>query len=82
MTTSCPNCAGTGFCPACKGDGLVMAWYSVSVCQECSGFGRTRSEWCRDCGGSGRQLMYEELVECQECIGEGSCVQCEGEGKR
>lgn len=76
----CPDCAGAGFCPGCKGDGLVMEAFTVDRCAECHGFGRTRSAWCRSCGGSGRYLMYEELVACQECIGDGSCVACEGKG--
>jgi hypothetical protein len=82
--TECPNCAGTGFCPSCKGDGLVMAWYTVDVCRECQGIGQVHAGghrvWCPGCGGSGKQLLYEELVQCLECVGDGSCIQCGGQG--
>ena len=30
----CPDCAGTGFCPVCKGNGLLLAEHVVDVCPE------------------------------------------------
>lgn len=75
---SCLNCAGTGFCPCCKGNGLVMQWVAIDVCSSCQGHGRTGLAWCAACGGLGRTVLSEQLVECEECIGDGSCVACGG----
>jgi hypothetical protein len=76
----CFNCAGTGFCPACSGNGLVIQRHTIDMCSTCQGSGRTGMAWCAGCGGSGRQLLYEELVACDECIGDGSCVCLWGRG--
>jgi len=82
--TDCLECAGTGFCSGCKGDGLVLQAFAIDVCQECRGYGQVRDGerriWCPGCGGSGKHLMYEELVACDDCIGDvASCI-CPQEG--
>jgi hypothetical protein len=75
----CLNCAGTGFCPVCHGNGLALVEQDAEVCTTCQGFGRTGMAWCQGCGGSGRHLM-ERLIGCAECIGDGNCIMCAGEG--
>ena len=81
----CPNCAATGWCPVCKGDGLMLADHVVDVCPECHGYGQVSVKgertWCRSCGGNGRELMYEQLIQCPECIGDGNYILCVGEGR-
>lgn len=84
-TLPCIACEGTGFCTGCRGDGLVLAMFTVNVCATCHGHGSVREgetrRWCPACGGGGRYLMYDELVPCQACIGDGACVRCAGSGR-
>ena len=83
--TPCGACAGSGFCSGCRGDGLVLAAFTVNLCRVCKGDGILRRarprRWCPACDGSGRYLMYNELVPCQDCIGDGACVPCAGSGE-
>ena len=82
--SDCPNCAATGWCPVCKGNGLLLAQHVIDVCPECHGYGQVGAKgectWCRRCGGNGRELMYQQLIQCPECIGDGSCMVCVGKG--
>ncbi len=84
-STTCGECQGTGFCAGCRGDGLVLAAFTVDVCATCMGYGTVREgatrRWCPACGGNGRYLMYDELVPCQACVGDGACVPCLGSGQ-
>ena len=85
MSVPCEECHGDGFCNGCRGNGRVLARYTVNVCLTCHGFGSVREgarrRWCPACGGSGRYLMYDELVPCQACVGDGACVPCMGTGE-
>ena len=74
----CPNCAASGICPACAGNGLVLAPQEVGVCSTCQGSGRTGLAWCQGCDGSGGRRVHELLVACDECIGDGACIACAG----
>ena len=60
---------------------MLMDWFSAEVCQHCNGRGWMVTTWCTGCGGTGKRLMDAQLVECGECVGDGSCVQCGGEGR-
>jgi len=80
--TDCLECAGSGFCGGCAGNGLVLATFTRNVCMTCQGTGRTGLAWCQGCGGNGRQLMYEELIPCEDCVGDGSCAPCVGTGRQ
>ena len=80
----CPNCAASGWCPVCKGNGLLLAEHVIEACLECHGYGQVGAKgertWCRRCGGNGRELIYEQLIQCPECISDGNCIACEGAG--
>ena len=57
---SCEDCQGTGFCAGCRGDGLVLAAFTVNVCATCKGYGNggegAKRRWCPACGGHGCYL--------------------------
>lgn len=82
--TSCTACHGDGMCDVCRGNGRVLANFSIYRCGTCDGYGvvgpKGGRHWCPQCGGSGRHLMYDELVACPTCIGDGACVSCAGTG--
>ena len=81
---TCPDCAGTGVCPACEGKSAMLVAISVDTCPRCASFSQIENgeqrAWCPDCEGTGRQVRYERLVDCGDCAEDGCCAKCDGTG--
>lgn len=70
-----PSTVTTIQCPACGGDGEVLAFGRVRTCSECSGHGDVAA--CPECWGEG---SYEVGDSETDRVEDEDCSNCDGTG--